>query len=116
MSEMDRQILTAPPAIKPPVDPAELAHKDLRDDDDASTDEPETSGQPPSDWGPEQEYELRLGSEEVPPLTLAMSRDEVEELFGSRADEVLLMELDSTALLENTLEGALRIEQYKLQD
>ena len=33
MSEMDRQILTAPPAIKPPVDPAELAHKDLRDDD-----------------------------------------------------------------------------------
>lgn len=72
--------------------------------DDAPSGGSDTSGQPPSDWGPEQEYELRLGDDDVPPLTLSMSRDEVAELFGDRADEVLLLELDSTALLENTLE------------
>ena len=33
MSATEQQILTAPPAIKPPVDLAELTHKDLRDDD-----------------------------------------------------------------------------------
>lgn len=32
-SATEQQILTAPPAIKPPVDLAELTHKDLRDDD-----------------------------------------------------------------------------------
>jgi hypothetical protein len=63
-----------------------------------------TSGEPPSGWGPEEEYELRLGPDEVPPLSLSMNRDEVAELFGDRADEVLLLELDSTALLENTLD------------
>ena len=71
--------------------------------DEASTEPSATSGQPPSEWGPEQEYALRLGDEDVPPLTLSMRRDEVAELFGDRADEVLLIELDSTALLENTL-------------
>lgn len=73
-------------------------------DDAASGDPSDTSGTVPSDWGPETEYELRLGEDEVPPLTLSMSRDEVAELFGERADEVLLLRLDSTALLENTLE------------
>lgn len=64
----------------------------------------DTTGPAPSDWGREEEFELRLGDDEVPALTLSMSRDEVAELFGERADEVLLLELDSTALLENTLE------------
>ncbi len=64
----------------------------------------DTSGPAPSDWGPEAEYELRLGAQEVPSLTLSMNRDEVAELFGDRADEVLLLELDSTDLLVNTLE------------
>jgi len=68
---------------------------------DASSD---TSGTPPSDWGPEEEFELRLGEDQVAPLSLSMSRAEVTELFGERADEVLLLELDSSALLENTLE------------
>jgi hypothetical protein len=73
-------------------------------DDAASGDPSDTSGTVPSDWGPETEYELRLGEDDVPPLTLSMSRDEVAELFGERAEEVLLLRLDSTALLENTLE------------
>ncbi|MBV1857206.1 MAG: hypothetical protein KUG77_02260, partial [Nannocystaceae bacterium] len=64
----------------------------------------ETTGPAPSDWGREEEFELRLGDEDVPALTLSMSRDEVAQLFAERADEVLLLELDSTALLENTLE------------
>ncbi len=58
----------------------------------------------PSAFGPEEEFELRLGEEEVPDLTLQMNRDEVAELFGDRAGEVLLLQLDSTALLTNTLE------------
>ena len=33
MSATEQQTLTAPPAIKPPVDLAELTHNDLRDDD-----------------------------------------------------------------------------------
>lgn len=64
----------------------------------------DTSGASPSNWGPEEEYELRLGEDDVAPLTLSMSRDEVAELFGERAEEVLLLRLDSTTLLENTLD------------
>ncbi len=76
----------------------------------ASTDDSEdessgnTSGVAPSDWGREQEFELRLGEDDVPALTLSMSQAEVAELFGERADEVLLLELDSTELLKNTLD------------
>ena len=62
------------------------------------------TGVPPSDFGPETEFELRLNVEEAPPLVLEMNREEVTELFGDRADEVLLIELDSAALLRNTLE------------
>lgn len=52
-------------------------------------------------FGPEQQFDLRLGDDAAPPLVLAMNRDEVAELFGDRADEVLLLELDTTALLTN---------------
>ncbi len=74
------------------------------DESDAGDPSSDTSGPAPSDWGPEEEYELRLGDQDVPALTLSMNRDEVAELFGERADEVLLLELDSTDLLVNTLE------------
>jgi hypothetical protein len=55
-------------------------------------------------FGPEQTFELRLNDDPPPPLVLDMNRDEVTELFGDRADEVLLIELDSTTLLTESLE------------
>ncbi|MCA9708490.1 MAG: hypothetical protein KDK70_21755 [Myxococcales bacterium] len=48
-------------------------------------------------------FELRLSDAPSVPLTLEMSKDEVAELFGERADEILLLELDATPLLTNTL-------------
>jgi len=54
-------------------------------------------------FGPEETFELRLNEETPPPLMLSMTREEVAELFGDTADEVLLLELDSTVLLVNTL-------------
>lgn len=60
----------------------------------------ETSGPEPTS---ERFFELRLSDEAPPPLTLEMNKDEVAELFGDRADEILLLELDSTPLLTNTL-------------
>ncbi|MBK6918253.1 MAG: hypothetical protein IPH07_12725 [Deltaproteobacteria bacterium] len=58
----------------------------------------------PDGFGPEQTFELRLNDDLPPPLVLDMSRDEVAELFGDRADEVLLLELDSSVLLTEALE------------
>ncbi|MGB1700037.1 MAG: hypothetical protein ACPHRO_08800, partial [Nannocystaceae bacterium] len=48
-------------------------------------------------------FELRLNDTPPPALELAMNRDEVGELFGDTASEILLLELDSTTLLQNTL-------------
>ena len=67
---------------------------------EAGTDEP-----PPSEFGPEQMFELRLNEDPVPELVLEMDRSEVAELFGDRASEVLLLEVDSTVLLTNTLDA-----------
>jgi hypothetical protein len=61
------------------------------------------TGEDPGQFGPEDEYELRLNLDEPPPLLLQMNRGEVAELFGDSADEVLLLELDSTPLLEATM-------------
>lgn len=55
-------------------------------------------------FGPEREFTLRLADDDVPPLSLSMNREEVAELFGERADDVLLLELNTTALLTNALE------------
>ena len=60
----------------------------------------ETAGPP---VGPEATFELRIADEAPAPLTLEMNKDEVTELFGDRADEILLLELDSTPLLTTTL-------------
>jgi hypothetical protein len=53
--------------------------------------------------GPEASFELRINDQTPAPLTLQMNKDEVTELFGDRADEILLLELDSTPLLTSTL-------------
>jgi hypothetical protein len=52
----------------------------------------------------EQVFELRLNEDPPPPLVLQMDRAEVGELFGATAKDILLLELDSTPLLTNTLE------------
>lgn len=63
-----------------------------------------TTAEDPSDFGPEQMFEVRLNDDVPPPLVLEMDRTEVAELFGDRADEVLLLEIDSTTLLTDTLD------------
>lgn len=54
-------------------------------------------------FGNEQEFELRLNETAPPPLPLEMNREEVAELFGDTAKDVLLLEVESTDLLTNTL-------------
>jgi hypothetical protein len=66
-----------------------------------ATESVDESGGPPV--GPEAMFELRISDEAPAPLTLEMNKDEVAELFGARADEILLLELDSTPLLTSTL-------------
>lgn len=66
-----------------------------------ATESADETGGPPV--GPEVTFELRINDETPAPLTLEMNKDEVAELFGERADEILLLELDSTPLLTNTL-------------
>lgn len=68
----------------------------------ATMDEP-TDGEP-GDFGPEQEYSLRLNDTPVSPLKLNMNKAEVAELFGATAQEIQLIEVESQALLTNTLE------------
>jgi len=71
-------------------------------DDEGSGDD---DTEQPGEFGPEDSYELRLTEDEPSPLVLEMNRDEVAELFGDRAADVLLLELDSTVLLTETLEN-----------
>jgi hypothetical protein len=56
-------------------------------------------------FGPETEITLRISDDAPPPLELDMGRDEVAELFGDVAEDIQLLELDSTPLLVNTLEA-----------
>jgi hypothetical protein len=72
------------------------------DDDDGTNDD---DTEEPGEFGPEESLELRLAEDAPPPLVLEMDRAEVTELFGASASEVLLLELDSTVLLTETLEN-----------
>jgi hypothetical protein len=63
-----------------------------------------TGGEGPDGFGTEQSFELRLNEQPPPPLVLEMDRQEVADLFGDRADEILLVEVDSTTLLTESLE------------
>lgn len=56
-----------------------------------------------AEFGAETELILRIKDEAPPDLELQMGREEVAELFGDVADEIDLLELDSTPLLTNTL-------------
>lgn len=58
-----------------------------------------------AEFGPETELTLRISDDAPPPLVLNMGRDEVAELFGDVAQDIDLLELDSTPLLINTLEA-----------
>ena len=58
----------------------------------------------PGEFGDERSYELRVDDTPPPPLVLQMNRDEVAELFGDAADDVLLLELDTGPLLTATLD------------
>ncbi|MCA9661302.1 MAG: hypothetical protein KC486_23385 [Myxococcales bacterium] len=51
----------------------------------------------------EEEFVLRLNDSPVPPLSLEMDREQVTELFGDTAKDILLVEVDSTPLLVNSL-------------
>ncbi len=78
------------------------------DDEIGSSDVGETLGEegetgPPAEFGEEMELTLRISDDAPPDLELAMSRDEVAELFGEVASEIDLLAIDSTPLLTNTL-------------
>jgi hypothetical protein len=71
-----------------------LGWSDAGDDD-----EPEPDSVPAE----EQTFTLRLDDSSPPPLDLEMSRDEVAELFGERARDITLLELDPTPMLSDAL-------------
>lgn len=68
-----------------------------------ASDPPTTTGEPDA-FGPEQEFALRLNDAPVPPLKLTMNKAQAAEFFGPTASEVLLVEVESTTLLTNSLE------------
>lgn len=77
--------------------------------DDSTGVEPTTGGSEvptgePDDFGPEQEFSLRLNDAPVPPLELNMNKAEVAELFGATAREIKLIDVESETLLKETLE------------
>lgn len=76
-------------------------------DGDATADTGDETADTGSDaeFGPESELTLRISDDAPPPLVLDMGRDEVAELFGDVAQDIQLLELDSTPLLVNTLEA-----------
>lgn len=51
----------------------------------------------------EEEIVLRINDAPVPPLSLQLNREQVSELFGDTAKDILLVEVDSTPLLTNAL-------------
>lgn len=63
-----------------------------------------TTGEDPGEFGAEEEYELRLHPAPTTPLELAMNKEQSLELFGESAKDILLIEVDTTDLLVNTLE------------
>lgn len=63
----------------------------------------DTTGEP-GEFGPEDEFVLRLNDDPVPPLVLELDKAESAELFGDVAREIALIEIDSEALLKNTLD------------
>lgn len=87
-------------------------------DDDATTDDVPTDDTGASDsggdtgdtgtdlagWGPGEELTLRLTEVTPPTIRLDLDRDEVADLFGDRASEVVMLELDPLPMLRATLD------------
>lgn len=69
----------------------------------AGTDAPTTTGGGDNAFGPEQEFVLRLNDDPIPPLKLSMNKEESAQLFGDKAGDILLVEIESKTLLENSL-------------
>lgn len=70
--------------------------------DDEGEEEAESGDE--GEFGPETELTLRISDDAPPDLVLQMGREEVAELFGDVAEDIELLELDSTPLLTNTLD------------
>ncbi len=68
------------------------------------TSEGGSSGEDPGQFGDEKEYELRLSPPPSTPLELALNKEDSLELFGEAAKDILLLEVDTSDLLANTLE------------
>ncbi|MCB9546974.1 MAG: hypothetical protein H6706_14130 [Myxococcales bacterium] len=67
---------------------------------------------PPTSDGPvgpppkgERSYTLRIDDSPTPPLVLDMDRAEVAQLLGPVADDIVLLELDPTPLLQNIMDA-----------
>ncbi|MEM9452998.1 MAG: hypothetical protein AAGF11_02380 [Myxococcota bacterium] len=74
---------------------------------ESTTGEDGSTTEDPADanFGPEQSIPLRLNEQEPPPLMLSMTRDEVSDLFGAEADNIRLLSLDPSPLLQGTIEA-----------
>jgi len=57
----------------------------------------------PEDFGDEREFELRLNAAPAEPLKLTMDKQQAQDLFGEYARDILLLEVDTTPLLVNSL-------------
>jgi hypothetical protein len=73
------------------------------DGDGDGTGDGDGDGDGDEGWSAEQEIPLRINDNEPSDLNLHLDKDDVGELLGPVAEEILLIELDSTPLLTNTL-------------
>ncbi len=67
----------------------------------SESDTEETAG--PDQFGDEREFELRLNEAPTEPLKLTLNKEQAQELFGEYAKDILLLEVDTTPLLVNSL-------------
>lgn len=85
----------ADPGLEVPGEDAEVTR------DTGGTPRPDGGGPPPKG---ERTINLSLDDAPTPPLVLDMNRDEVTQLLGPVADEIVLLELDPTPLLQNIMD------------
>lgn len=73
-------------------------------DEGATSDEGPTTGEP-GEFGPEEEFVLRIDDDPVAPVVMTMNRDELAALFGDAARDILLVEFETTSLIEHSLDA-----------
>ncbi len=96
LSACAEEVDPADPGLVVPTDAAVEPGRDQGEDP-----RPDTGLPPPKG---ERTVSLRLDDAPTPPLVLDMDRDEVTQLLGPVADEIILLELDPTPLLQNILD------------